>query len=167
MQKNILPLRNGFWIGIYILCVSLYCRFLKPSDLTFPSPLGQFGDRSTKCPAVFKGYSWSFLMFIIPLQKYVKLVSDSLFLHNNNPLTINLKPTTGYSWSFLMFIIPLQKYVKLVSNSLFLHNNNPLTINLNLKPTSNERRLSAQRNCAVDSYLLDSFNFCLSSQTRS
>ena len=94
--KNILPLLNGFWIGICILCVSLYCRFLKPSDLTFPSPHGQLGYRSTKCPAVFNGYSWSFLMIIIPMLKYVKLVSDSLFLYNNNPLTIICESETNF-----------------------------------------------------------------------
>ena len=68
----------------------------KPSDLTFQSPHGQLGDRSTKCPAVFKEYSWLFLMIIIPMQKYVKLVSDSLFLHNNNPLTIICESETNF-----------------------------------------------------------------------
>ena len=78
------------------------CKFVlqvlksKTSDLTFPSPHGQLGDRSTKCPAVFKGYSWLLLMIIIPMQKYVNLVSDSLFLHNNNPLTIICESETNF-----------------------------------------------------------------------
>ena len=41
-----------------------------------------------KCPAVFKGYSWSFMIYAS--QKCVKLVSHSLFLHfySNNTLTL-------------------------------------------------------------------------------
>ena len=86
-KKNILPLRNDFWIGIYIMC-----KFVL-QDLKSNS---QLGDRSTKCPAVFKGYSWLFLMIIIPMQKYVKLVSDSLFLHKNNQLTIICESETNF-----------------------------------------------------------------------
>ena len=49
-----------------------------------------------KCPAVFKGYSWSFMIYAI--QKCVKLVSHSLFLHfyNNNTLTLIRESETNF-----------------------------------------------------------------------
>ena len=49
-----------------------------------------------KCLAVFKGYSWSFMIYTI--QKCVKLVSHSLFLHfyNNNTLTIIRESETNF-----------------------------------------------------------------------
>ena len=49
-----------------------------------------------KCPVVFKGYSWSFMIYAI--QKCVKLVSHSLFLHfnNNNTLTIIRESETNF-----------------------------------------------------------------------
>ena len=49
-----------------------------------------------KCLAVFKGYSWSFMIYAV--QKCVKLVSHSLFLHfyNNNTLTIIRESETNF-----------------------------------------------------------------------
>ena len=60
-----------------------------------------------KCPAVFKGYSWPFMIYAI--QKCVNLVSHSLFLHfyNNNTLTILRESETNFQLEKTLISIKL------------------------------------------------------------
>ena len=59
----------------------------KQPPIVLVSPRKKKKKKKKKCPAVFKGYSWSFMIYAS--QKCVKLVSHSLFLHfySNNTLT--------------------------------------------------------------------------------
>ena len=69
--------------SVYSVCMAEMQGF-KPKDLNFPNPLGQLGDQHTKCPAVFKGYSWSF--FIMSTQcncpvRSLDIYTNILYVH--------------------------------------------------------------------------------------
>ena len=71
-----------------------------------------------KCPAVFKGYSWSFMIYAI--QKCVKLVSHSLFLHfyNSNTLTLIRELETNFQFEETLISMQLPSPISALQSIL-------------------------------------------------
>ena len=73
-----------------------------------------------KCPAVFKGYSWPFMIYAI--KNCVNLVSHSLFLHfnSNNTLTIIQESETNFQLEKILISMQQPKPISALQ-SIFMH----------------------------------------------